>query len=149
MLSTEGFFRKSTFCTLMDLNPGFGRHWVMPWIFLLNGTFIMLEMLTFLLKTFFNSMHCNALVQKCHFENCQFGNIEPLHGTFEPLRRFWFFLEVNAFIWSTMKVPFNKNIHYMYQCPSNPGFRSIKVQKEDFLKKTSVDNIFFSSLMFS
>jgi hypothetical protein len=30
ILSTEGFFRKSTFCTLMDINPEFGGHWVMP-----------------------------------------------------------------------------------------------------------------------
>ena len=42
--STEGFFRKSTFCTLVDANPGFDGHWVMPEIFLLNGTFTMLEM---------------------------------------------------------------------------------------------------------
>ena len=26
MLSTEGFFRKSTFCTFMDVNSGFGGH---------------------------------------------------------------------------------------------------------------------------
>ena len=68
----------------MDANPGFNRHWVIPEIFLLNGTFTMLEMTAFLLNTF--------LVQKCHFENCQFGNIEPLHGTFEPLHQiliFW------------------------------------------------------------
>ena len=38
----------------MDANPG---HWVMPEIFLQNGTFTMLEMTAFLLKTFFNSMH--------------------------------------------------------------------------------------------
>ena len=48
ILSTEGFFRKSTFCTLVDANPGFDRHWVMPEIFLLNGTFTMLEMTAFL-----------------------------------------------------------------------------------------------------
>ena len=57
ILSTKGFFRKSTFCTLTDANPGFDGHWVMPEIFLLNGTFTMLEMTAFLLKTFFNSMH--------------------------------------------------------------------------------------------
>ena len=57
-MSTEGFFRKSTFCTLTDTNPGFDGHWVMPKIFLLNGTFTMLEMTAFLLNTFFNSMHC-------------------------------------------------------------------------------------------
>ena len=79
-MSTEGFFRKSTFCTLTDAKPGFDGHWVMSEIFLLNGTFTMLEMTAFLLNTFFN-----LVVQKCHFENCQFGNIEPLHGTFEPM----------------------------------------------------------------
>ena len=83
ILSTEGFFRKSTFCTSMEAKPGFDGHWVMPEIVLLNGTFSMLEMTAFLLNTFFSSME---LVQKCHFENCQFGNIEPLHGTFEPMQ---------------------------------------------------------------
>ena len=53
------------------------------------------------------------------------------------------FLEVNTFIWSTMKVQFNENIYDMYQCPPNLGFTSIKVQNVDFLKKPSVDNIFF------
>ena len=37
-----------------------------------------------------------------------------------------------------MKVPFNKNIQDMSQCPLNPGFRSIKVENVDFLKKPSV-----------
>ena len=50
---------------------------------------------------------------------------------------------------SIVKVPFSKNITGMTQCPSNPGFVSIKVHNEDFLKKPSVDNIFFSSLKFS
>ena len=44
---------------------------------------------------------------------------------------------------SMVKVPFSKNIHGMTQCLPNPGFRSIKVQNVDFLKKPSVDNIFF------
>ena len=56
-MSTEGIFRKSTFCTLMEAKPGFDGHWVMPEIFLLNGTFTMLQMTAFLLNTFFNSMH--------------------------------------------------------------------------------------------
>ena len=47
------------------------------------------------------------------------------------------------------KVPFSKNISGMTQCPSNPGFASTKVQNVDFLKKPSVGNTFFSSLMFS
>ena len=52
MLSTEGFFRKFTFCILMDANPGFDGHWVMPEIFLLNGTFTTLEITAFLLTLF-------------------------------------------------------------------------------------------------
>ena len=56
-MSTEGFFRKSPFCTLTEAKPGFDGHWVMPEIILLNGTFTMLEMTAFLLNTFFNSMH--------------------------------------------------------------------------------------------
>ena len=81
ILSTEGIFRKSTFCTLTEAKLGFDGHWVMPEIFLLNGTFTMLEKTLFFAKHFFQF---HALLQKCHFENCQFGNIEPLHGTFEP-----------------------------------------------------------------
>ena len=79
-MSTEGFFRKSTFCTLTEAKPGFEGHWDMQEIFLLNGTSTMLA--SFFVKHFF---HFHALVQKCHFENCQFGNIEPLHDTFEPM----------------------------------------------------------------
>ena len=48
-----------------------------------------------------------------------------------------------AVISSIVKVPFSKNIYGMTQCPSNPGFASVKVQNVDFLKKPSVDNIFF------
>ena len=49
----------------MDANPGFDGHWVMPEIFLLNGTFAMLEMTAFLLNTFFNSMHwCKSATLK-------------------------------------------------------------------------------------
>ena len=71
MLSTEGFFRKFTFCTLMDANPGFDGHWVIPEIFLLNGTFTMLEMTIFLLNTFFNYMQwCKSATLKiANFEH--------------------------------------------------------------------------------
>ena len=56
ILSTEGFFRKSTFCTLTETKPGFDGHWVMQEFFLVNGTFSMLEITAFWLNTFFNSM---------------------------------------------------------------------------------------------
>ena len=32
-----------------------------------------------------------------------------------------------------MNVPFTKNVHSFFQGPSNPGFRSVKVQTETFL----------------
>ena len=38
-----------------------------------------------------------------------------------------------------MKVPFTKNIHNFFQGPSDPGFRSVKVQTETFFKKDSQD----------
>ena len=44
------------------------------------------------------------------------------------------------FFWGIMKVPFTKNIHYFFQGPSNPGFVSVKVQTETFLKKDSPDS---------
>ena len=45
------------FCALVAADPGFDGHWVMPEIFLLNGTFTMLEMTAFLLKMIFIFMH--------------------------------------------------------------------------------------------
>ena len=146
MLSTEGFFRKSTFCTLMDINSGFGGHWVMPWIFLLNGTFTMLEMEAFSLKTFFNSMHW------CKSATLKIANLAILNHYMVLLNQCMELKNVfnkKAVISSIVKVPFSKNISGMTQCLSNPGFASTKVQNVDFLKKPSVDNIFFSSLMFS
>ena len=38
-----------------------------------------------------------------------------------------------------MKVPYTKNIHNLFQGQPNPGFRSVKVQTEIFLKKDSWD----------
>ena len=43
------------------------------------------------------------------------------------------------FFWGIMKVPYTKNIHNLFQGPPNPGFRSVKVQTETFLKKDSQD----------
>ena len=42
-----------------------------------------------------------------------------------------------------MKVPYTKNIYNLFQGPPNPGFRSVKVQTETFLKKDSRDFNFF------
>jgi hypothetical protein len=64
------------------------------------------------------------------WKNCQNGTFEPVH---EIKKKIW----PKYFLWGIMKVPFTKNIHNLYQGPSNPGFRSGKVQTETFLKKDS------------
>ena len=145
-MSTEGFFIKATFCCTVDANPGFDGHWVIPQIFLLNGTFTMLEMTAFLLNTFFNSMHW------CKSATLKIANLAILSHYMVLLNQCMELKNVfneKAVISSIVKVPFTKNISCMTQCPSNPGFASIKVQNVNFLKKPSVDDIFFSSLMFS
>ena len=58
------------------------------------------------------------------WKNCQNGTFEPAHE-----------IEKNFL----PKVSFTKNIHNFFQAPSNPGFRSVKVQTETFLKKDSRD----------
>ena len=145
-MSTEGFFRKSTFCTLTEAKPGFDAHWVMPEIFLLNGTFTMLDMTAFLLHTFFNSMHW------CKSATLKIANLAILSHYMVLLNQCMELKKVcnkKAVISSIVKVPYNRNISGMTQCLSNPGLASVKVQNVDFLKKPSVDYVFFSSLMFS
>ena len=53
--SRESFLKKVSICTLTDLNPGFGGPWVKFWIFLVNGTFIMLQKKSFGQKNFWIS----------------------------------------------------------------------------------------------
>ena len=145
-MPTEGFFRKSTFCTLTEAKPGFDGHWVMPEIFSLNGPFTMLEMTAFLLNTFFNSMHW------CKRATLKIANLAILNHYMVLLNQCMELKNVfdkKAVISSIVNVPFIKNISGMTHCPSNPRFVSTKVQNVDFLKKPSVDNIFFSSLRFS
>ena len=64
------------------------------------------------------------------WKNCQNGTFEPVH---EIQKKIW----PKDFFWGIMKVPFTKNIHNFLQGPPNPGFMSVKVQTEDFLKKDS------------
>ena len=66
------------------------------------------------------------------WKNCQIGTFEPAH---EIQKFIW----PKDFFWGIMKVPFTENIHNFFQGPSNPGFRSVKVQTETFLKKDSWD----------
>ena len=66
------------------------------------------------------------------FPLCQNGTFEPVH---EIQKKIWpkdFFLGI-------MKVPYTKNVHNLFQGLPNPGFRSVKVQTEAFLKKDSRD----------
>ena len=61
------------------------------------------------------------------------------NGTFEPVHEIQKILWPKDFFWGVMKVPYRKDIHNLFQGPSNPEFRSIKVQTETFLKKDSWD----------
>ena len=65
-------------------------------------------------------------------KNCQ-------NGTFEPVHEIQKFVWPKDFFWSIMKMPFTKNISNMSQGPPNPGFRSVKLENWDFLKKDSQD----------
>ena len=106
-MSTEGFFRKSTFRTLTEAKPGFDGHWVMPEIYLLNGTFTMLEMTAFLLNTCFNSMHW------CKSATLKIANLAILNHYMVLLNQCRELKKVfnkKAVISSIVKVPFSKNI---------------------------------------
>ena len=61
------------------------------------------------------------------------------NGTFERVHEIQNFFLPKDFFWGIIKVPFTKNIPNFFQGPSNPGFRSVKVQTETFLKKDSRD----------
>ena len=62
-----------------------------------------------------------------------------LNGTFEPVHEIQ-----KMFGQKTSLEAFTKNIYNLFQGPPNPGFRSVKVQTETFLKKDSRDfKIFF------
>ena len=57
------------------------------------------------------------------------------NGTFEPMHEIQKTFLPKDFFWGINKVPSTKNIYNFCQGPSNPGFRSVKVQTETFLKK--------------
>ena len=61
-------------------------------------------------------------------------------GTFEPVHEIQKIFLPKDFFRGIMQVPFTKNIHNFFQGQSNPGFRSVKVQTEFFLKKDSRDS---------
>ena len=73
-------------------------------------------------KKYLNIMHGFKSAILAIFTFCQNGTFEPVH-------------KIQDFFWGIMKVPYTKNIHNLFQGPPNPGFRSVKVQTETFLKK--------------
>ena len=118
--SRESFLKKVSICTLTDLNPGFGGPWNKLQIILVNGTFIMPEKKSVGQKIFWISCTgSSAILAEC--KNCQ-------NGTFKPVHEIQKFFLPKDFFWGIMKVPFTKNIHNFFQGPSNPGFRSVKIQ---------------------
>ena len=60
-------------------------------------------------------------------------------GTFQPVHEIQICSCPKDFFWGIMKVPYTKNILNFFQGQPNPGFRSVKVQTETFLKKDSRD----------
>ena len=128
--SRKSFLKKVSICTLTDLNPGLGGPWNKLQIILVNGTFIMPQV--FWPKFFLNFMHGFKFAILAIFTFCQNGTFEPVH---EIQKFFW----PKDFFWGIMKVPCTKSNHNFFQGPPNPGFRSVKVQNETFLKKDSQD----------
>ena len=109
--------RKVSICTLTDLNPGFGGPWRKLWIFFVNGTFIMHQKKSFGQKKFWISCTGSKVPFWQFFHSAKMALLN-LCMKFCP----------KDFFWGTMKVPFTKNIHNLFQGPPNPGFRSVKVQ---------------------
>ena len=83
-------------------------------------------------KDFFNFMHGFKSAILLELKNCQNGPFEPVH---EIQKFFW----PTDFFWNIMKITFTKNICNMSQGPPNRGFRSVKLENWDFLKKDSQD----------
>ena len=61
------------------------------------------------------------------------------NGTFEHVHEIKKFFWRKDFFWSIMKMKFTKKNSNMSQGPPNPGFRAVRVEKWDFLKKDSQD----------
>ena len=77
----EVFLRKSQFSTLTNLNPGFGGHWDMLGIFLVNITLTTLRKKSFIQKKKnLNSRHRFKRAILAIFQFWQYGTFEPLHG---------------------------------------------------------------------
>ena len=129
--SCESFLRKSQFSKLRYLNPGFGGPWDMLGIFFVNVIFITLQKKSFGQKKF----EFHAQVQKCHFGN--FSILAKWHFWTRAWNSNFFLAE--RLLLKCYKVTFSKNICNMSQGPPNPGFRSVRVENWDFLKKDSQD----------
>ena len=139
-MSTEGFFRKSTFCTLTEAKPGFEGHWDMQEIVLLNGTFTMLEMPAFLLNTFFISMHwCKSATLKIA-NLAIFNHYMVLLNQCMELKKVF---NKKSVISSIVKLPFSKNISGMTKCPVKSRICDHQSTKCGFSKKGFRRQYFF------
>ena len=85
-----------------------------------------------------------SFVQKHFWISCM-GSKVPFWTREWNSKLFW----PKDFFWGIMKVPCTTNIHNLFQGPTNPGFRSVKVQIETFLKRDSRDfkNSFYSEFV--
>ena len=124
-------FEKISVFYVTDLNPGFGRPWDMLVIFFVNFIFIMLQKKSWP-KEYLNFIHGFKSAILAIFQFWQ-------NGTFELVHEIQKFVWPKDFFWSIMKMAFTKNITNMSQGLLNPGFRSVKVENWDFLKKDSQD----------
>ena len=95
----EAFLRKSSVCTLTDLNPGFGKPWDILWLFFGFGTSILLQKKTFCQKKF----EFSSRVQKCHIDRIEklpkwhFWPEHEIQKLFQP-KEFFFIFTVFGFI---------------------------------------------------
>ena len=99
--------------------------------FFVNGIFIMLQNKYFGQNIFWISCTGSKVPFSQNLKNAKMALLNPWMKFKEN--------QLKDFFWSIMKMPFTKNISNMSQGPPNPGFRSVRVQKWDFLKKDSQD----------
>ena len=94
------------------------------------------SILSHIYHSFMGFFEFHVQVQKCQF------SIFSILTKWHFWTRAWnskVFFGPKDFLWSIMKMKFKKNISNMSQDPQNPGFRSVKVENWNFLKKDSQD----------
>ena len=122
-----GFSKEVKKFETIDLNHRFGAPWDTFWTFQINDSLIMLQRNAFGKKKF----EFHARVQKCHF-----AKSEKL-----PIWHCWTHAwnskknSSKAFFWRIMKLLLIEFFQKMSQGLPNPWLWSVKLKKEDFLKK--------------